>query len=229
MRLMVNVQLPDGGLERRELVFDACVAIGYAGRDQASVRRHVEELARLGVPAPATVPSLYWVAPYLVQCADCVQVVGAETSAEVEVFVAPDSAGRLYVTVVSDHSDRRLESVSVAKAKQICPKIIAGVFWPLDDVKDHWDQLELSCYAVDSERRLYQQAPLASLLSWDELYRRAQEDGPVGARVAFCSGTVPVVGGELCYAPQWDIQLKDPVLGRSVGHAYAVTVLEDRN
>lgn len=229
MKLTVNVQRLDGVLEQRELVFDACVAIGYSGRDQSSVRAHVEELAKLGVPAPAVVPSMYWVSPYLVQCVESVQVMGEETSAEVEVFVAPDAAGRLYVTVVSDHSDRKLESVSVSKAKQICPKIIGSVFWPVDDVKDHWDKLELRCHAFAPEQRLYQEATLGSLLSWDDLLRRAVADGPQGAAVSFCSGTVPVQGGEVCYAPKWDIQLKDPVLGRAIGHAYRITVLEDRS
>lgn len=94
---------------------------------------------------PVSVPSLYWVAPERVACAERIQVVGGESSAEMEFFMAPDADGRLYLTVVSDHSDRKLESVSVSKAKQICPKIIGPEFWALDDVRDHWNELRLVC------------------------------------------------------------------------------------
>ena len=169
MKMKVNVRRLDGSLESVELVFNSCVAIGYAGRDQQSVRLHVEELAKLGVPRPTSIPSMYWVSPDAIECTDQIQVVGEETSAEIEFFMAPDAEGRLYVTVVSDHSDRKLESVSVSKAKQICPKIIGPEFWVLDDVKDHWDDLQLTCHAWLPDRQLYQDASVSSLLDWEKL------------------------------------------------------------
>lgn len=229
MELKVKVRRLDGALEEKALLFNSCVAIGYAGRDQESVRLHVEELARLGVPRPASIPSMYWVSPAQIVCTDNIQVVGEETSAEVEFFMAPDAEGRLYFTVVSDHSDRKLESVSVSKAKQICPKVIGPEFWALDDVKDHWDELRLTCYAWLPEKTLYQDAPVSSLLGWEKLLELAKADAPCEGPVAFCSGTVPVVGGQLRYASAWDIRMEDQKTGRSIEQHYDVLCLDDRN
>ena len=229
MKMNVNVRRLNGSLEPVELVFNSCVAIGYAGRDQQSVRLHVEELAKLGVPRPASIPSMYWVSPDVIECTDRIQGVGEETSAEIEFFMAPDAEGRLYFTVVSDHSDRKLESVSVSKAKQICPKIIGPEFWALDDVKDHWDDIQLTCHAFLPEKQLYQDAPISSLLGWDKLLELARADAPCEGPVAFCSGTIPVKGGELRYARAWDIKMEDKKLGRCIEQHYDVLVLDDRN
>lgn len=229
MELKVNVRRADGVLEAVTLSFASCVAIGYAGRNQKSVRLHVEELVALGVPRPVSIPSMYWVSPVLISCTEHIQVVGNETSAEVEFFMAPDAEGKLYVTVVSDHTDRKLEAVSVSKAKQICPKIIGAEFWALDDVKDHWDELRLICYAYLPEKTLYQEAPVGDLLDWEELRDLAAANAPCQGGVAFCSGTVPVKGGKLRYADAWDIIMEDNVLGRSIEQHYDVLQLDDRN
>jgi len=229
MKLQANVRCLDGSLKDTELVFRSCVAIGYAGRDQPSVRMHVEELAKVGVPRPASIPSMYWISPELINCTELIQVVGRETSAEVEFFMAPDAEGRLYITVVSDHSDRKLERVSVSKAKQICPKIIGSEFWALDDVKDHWDELRLTCHACLPEKQLYQDAAVSSLLGWERLLELARAAAPFDGPVALCSGTVPVKGGELWYAPAWEIRIEDRRLGRVIEHHYQVLTLDDRN
>ena len=229
MELKVRAVRADGTAEQVTLCFESCVAIGYAGRNQESVRRHVEELERLGVPRPSSIPSMYWVSPEQVMCAERIQVVGNETSAEVEFFMAPDAEGKLYLTVVSDHSDRRLESVSVSKAKQICPKIIGSEFWALDDVREHWDDLRLICRARQGDVTPYQDAPVGSLLNWSELLELARADAPCAGPVAVCSGTVPVEDGNIRYADAWDIRLEDPVMGRAIEHRYEVIRLEDRN
>ena len=100
------------------LSWDACVAAGYTGRDQAGVLAHVEELRKIGVPAPEKVPSMYWVEPERVSNTGLLWVVGEFSSGEGEVFLARDKGNNLCVTVASDHTDRALETVSVAKAKQ---------------------------------------------------------------------------------------------------------------
>ena len=229
MEMNVKVRRKNGSLEDVKLCFNSCVAIGYAGRDQEHVRLHVEELAKIGVPRPASIPSMYWISPSQVACTGDIQVVGNETSAEVEFFMAPDAHGELYMTVVSDHSDRKLESVSVSKAKQICPKIIGSEFWKVEDVEDHWDAIKLCCYAYTPEKTLYQDSTLASLLGFRELLDLARKDAPCQGNVAFCSGTVPVIGGTLMYAGAWDIRMEDPVTGFSVEQHYDVLNLDDRN
>ena len=86
------------------------------------------------------------------------QAVGGDSSGEVETFVfAVD--GEMYVSIASDHTDRKLETYSVALSKQVCVKPVARAAWPLADVAGHWDELVIRSYIVENgERVLYQEA-----------------------------------------------------------------------
>ncbi|WP_412759113.1 DUF2848 family protein [Neobacillus cucumis] len=53
--------------------------------------------------------------------------------------------GELYVTVGSVHTDRNLENLNVPKSKQACPNIVSRKVWRFEDVKGHWNLLELEC------------------------------------------------------------------------------------
>ncbi len=240
MKIESVVLRSNGDAKRAYLSFDACVAVGYAGRDQDAVRAHIEELRAIGVPVPSTIPSMYWVTPDLVSCTTEITAVGEKTSGEIEVFLARDEVGNMCVTVASDHTDRQLETVSVAKAKQICPKVIGPCFWNVSDIRDHWDALELTCSVRPVTRQgrrhgwaLYQQGTLARLLPPEKLFELAGErtgtDVPTGARVALLSGTLPVIGGDIVYGEAFLIELRDPVLGRCIRHEYSVRILPDRN
>ena len=48
------------------------VNAGFAGRDQESVSKHIEELKKQGVPTPEHIPTLYPVSPYMVTQEDFV-------------------------------------------------------------------------------------------------------------------------------------------------------------
>ncbi|WP_339062097.1 DUF2848 domain-containing protein [Tepidibacillus marianensis] len=199
---------------------------GYAGRNQALVQEHIDELAKVGVPAPTTTPTLYPISNYLATTSDNLQVQHGETSGEIE-YVLIWADGELYVTVGSDHTDRNLENYSVPKSKQACPNVIPPEVWKFDDVKDHWDELELECWVTKGGKRdLYQKAKLAALLSpdeWSETFDRLSvaEDGNI-----FYSATVNTVGNMLVFGDQYEIELKDPVLNKSIKHAYHVEVLQ---
>ncbi len=229
MHLQAQVHGAAGEITDVLLQWDGCVAIGYAGRDQEGVKKHIDELAAIGVAPPYAVPAMYWVEPERVTTARSITVVGPQTSAEVEFFLAPDAAGRLYVTVASDHTDRSLEAVSVGKSKQICPKIVSPVFWAIDDVIDHWDRLELICTA-GSDKTPYQRGDLSALLDAKTLLELAA--GDAGGRyraIALLSGTLPVIGGKFIYADRYAMTLTDPVLGRTIAHEYTVAVVDDRS
>ena len=234
MHLDTVVVKADGSAARIGFDWDICVAIGYAGRDQASVTAHVEELRALGVPAPSSVPSMYWVEPGRISSDSSLMVVGDECSGEVEFFAAYDSSGKMYFTIASDHTDRKLETVSVSKAKQCCSKIIGGVFWDFNDVRDHWDSLIIRSWVskLDSEDfRLYQEASLGSLLSPAELLDLAEKDRKslsLPGAVSFFSGTVPLKS-EICYSGEFKMELEDPILKRYIRHSYKITELPDRN
>ncbi|NLK20152.1 MAG: DUF2848 family protein [Synergistaceae bacterium] len=187
---------------------------------------HVEELRKIGVPAPERVPSMYWVEPDRVKSDSLLWVVGESSSGEGEVFLARDEKGNQCVTVASDHTDRALETVSVAKAKQICSKIVAPVFWRVDEIREHWDSIELKTWA---DGKLYQEGTLGRMLPPEKLFELAREDSPAPGRISLFSGTLAVLGEGIVYASDWALSLRDPVLGREIRHEYTVRILPDRN
>lgn len=200
---------------------------GYAGRNQAKVREHIEELAKIGVPAPARTPTVYSVSPYLLTNAPVLTVQGPQTSGEVE-FVLFIANGQLFVTVGSDHTDRELEKSDIARSKQACVKPVANEAWRFEELTGHWDSLILRSWITDAKgKTLYQQGEVTALLPVPELLKviKRETDRPLEGAVIF-SGTIPVHGG-FNYATVWDLELEDPVLGRKISHHYELTVLEE--
>lgn len=234
MKYEASVLRPDGTQERTMLIWDCCVAVGYAGRNQEGVRAHVDELVKLGVSRPYAIPAMYWIDPERVCSRTRLAVVGGETSGEVEVFLARDEPGDLYVTLASDHTDRGLEKVSVSKAKQICGKIVAPCFWKVADVREHWDDIELSSEISDdsSGYRVYQKGTLGDLLAPERLWELALEDllpaGRPGQAISLFSGTLAAHGG-IVFAPEFRMTLFDPVLERRIKFGYTIEQLPDRN
>ncbi|SDF24052.1 DUF2848 domain-containing protein [Sporolituus thermophilus] len=226
--LELTVVYKNGGCDKVGMVVENIYNGGYAGRNQEHVREHIEELAKVGVPAPTTTPTLYPLANYNLTTADRIQVQNSETSGEIE-YVLLWQAGRAYVTVGSDHTDRELENFSVAKSKQACPNIIAKEVWLYEDVKDHWDQIQLKCWVTkDGQRVLYQDATLAALMRWEEWEPIFTKLGITKLNNSvFFSGTINTVGKALIFADKYELEMIDPVLGRSLRHEYTVQVLPD--
>lgn len=102
---------------------------GWAARDQGALRRHVEEMERLGVAGPTTTPILFPLASTLATTANRVEVLGGETSGEVEYALLVD-AGRILVTVASDHTDRGFERYDIQASKQLYPDVLASEHGP---------------------------------------------------------------------------------------------------
>jgi hypothetical protein len=198
---------------------------GWSGRDQAAVRRHAEELSSHGVPPPTTVPIYFPLTNNLATTSDAIQVVGPETSGEIEFAILFADDGGTYVSVASDHTDRAAERYGIQLSKQLYPDVVAGEVWPLDEVREQWDQLVLRCFAWTSgSRALYQEAPLADLLSadaWLAILERERLDEP---GLVFLSGTPPTLGG-LVFADAYDLELEDPLLDRTIHHHYRVELL----
>jgi hypothetical protein len=201
------------------------VLAGYTGRDQESVRRHIEELAEHGVPGPERVPTFYRATPGLVVADDRIDVLGAETSGEVE-FILLRSAGTLYVGLGSDHTDRGHERVSITHAKQLCPKVVATGLWRYDDVAPHWDRLVLRSFA-GAERRLYQEGSVSAMLDPEDILGRVRARTGLDdlEDVLVFSGTLPLVG-ELSCSDRFGAELSDEVTGRRLSLEYAVNVIE---
>ena len=215
------------GLQGSEaLVFDVdrLVCCGWSGRDPAALQAHIDELAQLGVPPPTRVPIYMNLSTCLLTQNSEMQVVSCTTSGEVE-FVLLCRGEDWWVTVGSDQTDRVIETHSIVASKQMCGKYVARTCWPYTEVAAHWDRLVLRCWTTTgSNRSLYQEAPLASVLSLEALVR-GLPDGPFGAGGAVLySGTIATRAG-LSYAQGYEVELSDPVLGRSIRGSYRVTTL----
>jgi hypothetical protein len=188
------------------LPIDRAVMAGWTGRDPVARDKHIAELAAIGIAPPATTPIYYRVAAPRLTTEDSIQVSGGDTSGEVE-FVLIGWQGRIFVGAGSDHTDRKVETYSVTVSKQMCDKPIASVLWELEDVAGHWDRMILRSHALIGGKRV--------------LY---QEGGGFPDGCAMFGGTFAAKGG-IRPASRFDFELVDPVLKRSIRHAYDVIEL----
>ena len=115
------------------------------------------------------------------------------TSGEVEYLIIKHS-NEIYIGIGSDHTDRKLESISVPKAKQICPKPIGEEVWLYKDVKEHWNEIEAESYQnIDRKKVLYQKGKLSEILPVEKIISELENRvGNIEDSVIF-SGTVPLV------------------------------------
>jgi hypothetical protein len=203
------------------------VIAGWAGRDMAAIEHHIEELAALGVSRPSAVPLFYRVAANQLTQAEKIQVVGPHSSGEVEVFLFR-VGGELYVSLVSDHTDRKLEAASVALSKQLCVKPVARKAWRFAEVAAYWDELVIRSRIVENGVTVaYQEGAVASLRSPLDLAERyTGSAGGLPEGVGMSCGTVPAIGG-IRPADDFTMELFDPRTGRSISHHYALDVLPE--
>ena len=203
---------------------DHFVIAGWAGRDAAAIEHHIEELAAIGVPRPSAVPLFYRVAANQLTQAETVQVAGPDSSGEVEVLLF-SHAGHSYVSLTSDHTDRKLEAHSVALSKQLCAKPVAREAWPLDEVLPHWDSLRIVSTIVEDGREVsYQDGTLDSLRTVHDLAQRHTGQPQLPEGMAMSCGTVAVIGG-IRPANTFTMALVDERLGRRLTHRYTVECL----
>ena len=218
-------KIDDANPRQVEVDFNTLIVAGWAGRDMAAIEHHIEELAAIGVPRPSSVPLYYRIADNQLTQAKTVQALGEESSGEVETFVfAVD--GEMYVSIASDHTDRKLETVSVAMSKQVCVKPVATEAWRLADVADYWDELVIRSYIVENgEKVLYQEGPLSTLRTPQDLiagYTGGAAVLPAGAGMT--CGTVGAIGG-IRPAADFTMELFDPRRQRTLSHSYHVDSL----
>lgn len=226
MELQFSVET-GGGVRRIAVAIDTFVVAGWAGRDLAAIEHHIRELAELGVPRPSAVPLFYRVAENQLTQVPRIQVLGPDSSGEVEVLVFM-ADGEMYVSLTSDHTDRQLEARSVALAKQVCAKPVAPTAWRLADVAGHWDELVIRSFIPENGGQVtYQEGTLAALRTPAELiagYLGGATVLPAGT--AMSCGTVGAIGG-IRPAASFAMELFDPRSGRRLCHNYAIETLPD--
>jgi hypothetical protein len=218
-------QIEDSQPRQVEVEFNTLIVAGWAGRDMAAIEHHIEELAAIGVPRPSSVPLYSRIADNQLTQKETVQALGEDSSGEVETFVFSVD-GEMYVSIASDHTDRKLETYSVAMSKQVCVKPVATSAWRLADVADYWDELIIRSYIVENGVEvLYQEGPLASLRTPQDLiagYTGGATVLPAGAGMT--CGTVGAIGG-IRAAADFTMELHDPRRQRSLRHRYHVETL----
>jgi len=216
----------DGATRAVEADIRNLVVAGWAGRDRAAIEHHIEELAAIGVPRPSSVPLYYRIADNQLTQAARIQAVGDASSGEVETFVFA-VAGELYVSIASDHTDRKLESHSVALSKQVCAKPVGTAAWRLADVADYWDDLVIRATIVENGAEvLYQEGTLASLRSPQELIAGYTQGAPLPDGTGMTCGTVAAIGG-IRPSTTFIMELFDPRRQRTLRHRYDVEVLPE--
>jgi hypothetical protein len=206
------------------LAIDQAVIAGWTGRDPVARDRHIAELEAIGIAPPTTTPIYYRVSARRLTTADSIECCGGDSSGEVE-FVLIGWQGRIFVGCGSDHTDRNVEAYSVTVSKQMCDKPIASVLWELEDVIGHWDSMILRSHAwIGGERVLYQEGTLEAMLPVEELIKRGFDGNRLPDGCALFGGTFAAKGG-IRPADRFEFELEDPVLKRTIRHAYDVTTL----
>jgi hypothetical protein len=200
------------------------VIAGWTGRDPVARDKHIAELEAIGIARPASTPIYYRAAARRLTTADSIEVSGGDSSGEVE-FVLFGSRGRILVGLGSDHTDRKVETYSVTVSKQMCDKPLAPVLWNFEDVAGHWDRMILRAFAwIDGTQVLYQEGTLDGMLSVAELIERGFGGAGLPDGCAMFGGTFAAKGG-IRPASRFEYELEDPILKRSLRHAYDVIEL----
>lgn len=223
-----RLDLADG---EQGLVLDDAdlVVAGFTGRQRADVHAHIAELEAQGIECPAQVPHFYHLPNWILRVGDGreeTQVSGTTTSGEAEpvLILLPD--GRRFVSVGSDQTDRHWERQSIRLSKLLCPKFVAPLAWPFEDVIDVWDSLRLTSYVGDS-RRPYQQATLTEILEPDIVVQGCREAlSLVRERpLVIFLGTVALPGGDFSFERRFEAELFDESRGRSLQCVYSVSAV----
>lgn len=203
-----------------DIPVDRLIVAGWTGRNAAAVQHHIEELRVLGVAPPSKTPLFYEVSASLMTQAGNIQVLGAATSGEAEPLLVRHR-GTLWLGLASDHTDRELETTSVAASKQACPKVCARELWPFAAVKGHIDRLRLRSWIMENGAWVpYQDGALDQILPLGDLAGRLDDLDPA----AMLCGTLPAIGG-VRPAIDFRAELHDPVRDLSIGLTYGVTIL----
>lgn len=214
--------------ESLKLKYDELYIIGYAGRNMEKTMEHIKELEeQLGVPAPKKIPTIFECSHELLTQEKNIKFVGNMTSGEVE-YIIVVADGKIYIGLGSDHTDRELESISVPKAKQVCPKPIGTEIWDFDDLKDHWEQIKLISYqTINGKEELYQNGTLADILPVEKIVSELRERAGDIQNTVIYSGTVPLLNG-FKYGENFRCMMVDDVLNRTLTLNYNINVIDDK-
>lgn len=216
-------------VEGREWEFQPqkLIIAGYTGRDQQALQRHIEELKKIGVPAPEKTPTYFAVPVDRLTTGSVIEVLEATSSGEPEAVLFYHQSS-IYVGVGSDHTDREIEKTSIPLAKVVTPKPVSYRLWSYSRIKDRWDDLVLRSWVGKNGReRLYQEGKMKTLLPPETLLQLVKENvkGDINDSVIFC-GTVPMIEEKIWYEGYFEAELFDPVSGESLTCPYVTKKID---
>jgi hypothetical protein len=160
--------------------------------------------------------------------------------------VAIMDKGEILITTGSDHLDATLTGMSFqnagreydpAKSKQLCPAVVARDAWLYQDIKDHWDALQLRSSVTISGKRTpfqdYSMSKLNSLETHLTVNPKLRDDGTVlfsGSSDQLSTSPPNLynvdAGADGIFPRDFHFEMTDPILGRTIAHGYTVQVLE---
>ena len=214
----------DAGQGEEDVEIEQVVIAGWTGRDAVALQAHIDELAEMGIPGPQEVPMFYRTSAAHVTTANAIQVIGPDSSGEVETFILK-TGGDLWLGVGSEHTDRKAETAGITLAKQLCEKPLANQLWPLEEVTDHLDQLILRAWMQeDGKRVLYQEGTLAEMRTSHELIDLYSKGAGLDDNTLMFGGTLAAIGG-VRPSSRFEFELEDPQLGRRIQHGYDIEEL----
>lgn len=195
------------------------IVAGYTGRDKAAVQKHIDELAAIGIAPPPNVPMFYPVDADMITSAATINVAGDSTSGEIEPLYIRH-AGRTFLGISSDHTDRAVEAEDIGASKKACPKPVGKTVIEVPD----FDTLDLDAARAVScvDGDLYQDGQLDVLRAPAEVIRLFLAHSDIGDSDFVClGGTVPIKDGSFVYGNRWSISL-ELATGQKLEHTYSV-------
>jgi hypothetical protein len=235
----------DGSTSSRSLKVEKLLLGRNTSRDIEGTRQSLDACRADGYSVHGN-PNVCRKSRYLLTNEDQIEVQGSQTSGEVE-YVAMFDDGEIFISVGSDHNDRTLLDMwssalgkvyDSAKSKQMCPAVIARNAWRYEDVRDHWDQLNLKSFVtVEGSKIPFQDFRLSDLVNL-EYHLKGDSSIREKGTVLFggSSGTVATVPetvfkGQssiqgLFFPVDFSIELDDPILKRKISHSYQISSLE---
>ena len=220
---MLELIIEGDGTEKLTFEVRRMINAGFTGRDPSEVQKHIDELRKCGVTTSQEIPAFYPMLPDRITTSERIKVLpDSKTSGEVEYVLLLDG-DNIYVTVGSDHTDRELEKHSIRMSKQIYFNVIAPKVWRYEDVKGHWDDLILRAWVEENgQRQLYQEGKLGKIIRPEELIEKVQSRVTGDLRgIVIYSGTLPTIGGGLCFSSRFEMELIDEHVGRAIRYAYS--------
>ena len=203
-----------------EFSIDHLIVAGWTGRDASAVQHHIDALTAIGVAPPTQVPLFYRVSNTLLTTEPQIEVLGTASSGEAEPLLLRQN-GQYWLGLGSDHTDRQLETTSVAASKQACPKPCADTLWTWESVAGHADDIQIQSWIWENDAwQLYQDGTLRQILPIEQL----MDTSGISDGSAMLCGTFPAIGGVRMSA-KFRAAMHDPVLKREIQFCYHATCL----